>query len=209
MSEEAKNSLSIERVASQLVAIEKIAEADLANREVAEQFVAAAVMANELSKKSKEQDDKVKTEFKRIMKDHIDKNDKVVCYSWTDGKKVTITYSGGGGSISEEDILKELCARYGEEPGDMTGRAWQAFMAITDPAPMPRVLNPDKLAAELKRSERIRAGVEDGTPYVTPELVERSTIIKKPSVVCKVSDISKAEMKRHNEDGFSDCLVVG
>lgn len=196
------------KVEKQIVAIAGMTAMDLRSKESVDALVRTAADIQEQKKQLDAHDKEIKDNFKRMCREEIDANKNVTCYSWDEGKKMTIVLRGGSAEIDEAKLLAKLYEAYGEEPGDRSGRAWQAFIDVTDEVEMPRVLNQDKLAKELIRAERIMQGLEGGAPSVTQQIVEAATTFKKPVVAASLGNITKAEMEAHKVDGYAPVFVA-
>lgn len=181
---------------------------DLSVQEKVSALVKTAHEVNEQSKALKEQDTRVKDEFKRMCKPYTDEGHGVTCYAFDQDMKMTLTLSGGGMELDEEALLKNIYEMYGETPGDKGGKAWRAFCAISDPMEAPRKLNPDKLAYEIAKAQRIAAGRETGEVMVTDKIVQAATTEKKPSLVAKCSKMTKAEIKAHDMGELTETMVL-
>ena len=181
---------------------------DLSIQENVDALVRTAVEINDQTKALKEQDTLVKNEFKRMCKPYTDDGHGVTVYAFDQEKKMMLILSGGSMELDESKLLKEIYAAYGEEVGDKSGKAWRAFCAISDPMDAPRKLNPDKLAYEIAKAERIKAGTESGEVFVSSEQVQAATTEKKPSLVAKCSAMTKAEVKAHKNGELTDTMVL-
>lgn len=181
---------------------------DLSIQESVDALVRTAVEVNEQTKALKEQDALVKSEFKRMCKPYTDEGHGVTCYAFDQEKKMTLTLSGGGLVLDEEQLLKEIYDMYGEVVGDKGGKAWRAFCAVSDPMEAPRKLNPDKLAFEVAKAKRIASGLEEGEVMVTETQVQAATTEKKPSLVAKCSAMTKGEIKAHKTGELTETLVL-
>ena len=199
---------AIEKVEQQMVAIASMAPMDLRSKEHVDALVRTAIEVQAAKKEADAADKDIKDNLKRMCASEIEAGQNVTCYSWDEGKKMTIVLKGGGAEIDETKVLEGLYAAYGEEKGDRSGRAWAAFMAITDEVEMPRVLNQDKLTKELIRAQCIAQGLEDGEPLVTNGIIEAATEYKKPVVAASLSNITKAEMEAHTVDGYAPIFVA-
>ena len=196
------------KVEASIVKISEMQQIDLQSKEKVDALVATAMEIAAEKKSLDEQDKRIKNEFKRMGKTYTDAGNGITCYSWDNSQKITLTLSGGGATISETGILEEIYRAYGEEIGDRGGRAWRAYCEITDPVEAPRVLNPNKLEAALVKAQRIAAGLEQGEPIITKEMVDAATTVKKPSVVCKTSKMSKDEISAHERGELNEVMVV-
>ena len=195
------------KIDAAIVSIDEMQLIDLQSKEKVDALVATSIEIQATKKELDERDKHIKNEFKRMGKIHTDKGEGVTCYSWDNKQKMTLTLSGGGASVDEAKIIESIYKAYGEDLGDRGGRAWKAYCEISDPVPTPRILNPDKLTAALLKAKRIQAGLEEGEIVITKEMVDAATTIKKPSVVCKTSKITKDEIAAH-ERGELDAVMV-
>lgn len=205
---EDSNTRELTKVESSIVAMSEMSEADLMTKEAVDAIVAAAVQIAEDKKAAAEQDKKVKDEFKRMCSRYMDEGVSVTCYSYDSGMKLTLTPKGGGAELDEGKLLESIYEMFGEQVGDKGGRAWAAYCAISDPMDAPRVINPDKLAAELVRASRIANGEEEGTPNVTEQIVKRATEMKRPVYAAGCSKMSKAELSAHDRGELTEIMVV-
>ena len=199
----------IELVKQKAAALASYGANDLADAQKVSALVKTAKEINDQSKALKEQDTRVKDEFKRMCKPYSDVGKNVTCYDFDSGMKMTLIHSGGGIEINEQELLKGIYEMYGEVYGDKGGKAWRAYCAISDPMEAPRKLNPEKLTAEIARANRITSGKEAGEIMVTEAIVQNATTIKPPSLVAKVSAMSKGEKKDHEIGELTDVLKVG
>lgn len=181
---------------------------DLSVQESVDALVKTAVEVNEQAKALKEQDTRVKDEFKRMCKPYTDNGQSVTCYAFDQQMKMTLSIVGGGMSIDEDKLLKEIYDMYGEQVGDKGGKAWRAFCAISDPMDAPRKLNLDKLAYEVAKAQRIASGQEVGEVMVTDEQVQAATTVKEPSLRAACSKMTKGEIKSHDMGELTDTLVL-
>lgn len=200
--------VSLATIKKRTASLASLGTTDLAIQEKVDALVRTAVEVNEQFKAYKEEDDRVKSEFKRICAPYIEHGQKVTCYAFDQGKKMTITYSGGGMSIDDETLLRKLYDHYGESYGDRAGRAWEAFCKVSDPVDIPRKVNEDKLMAEIARSERVLNGIEVGEALVTAEIVRDVAVDKAPSVVAKCANMTKAEVKAHDSGELVETLAL-
>ena len=201
--------MDISIIKERTAALSTLGTGDLADQTKMAALVVTAHEINEQAKALKAEDTRVKDEFKRIVRPYTDEGKAVTVYSYDTGMKMATTLSGGALEIDEQKLLDNLYALYGEVPGDRTGRAWEAFVAISDPVEVvPRVVNPDKLAAELARSERILLGVESGEALLTRNVVQGATVQKPVVVSAKCSAMTKAEVKAHEMGELTDTMVV-
>lgn len=201
--------MSNEIVKQSMVSIAAMQPIDLQSREQVSALVKTAIQVKADKKDADAADKELIDNFKRLCAAEIADGKPVSCYAWDEGKKMTITYRGGGAEVDETELLKSLYEAYGEEYGDKKGKAWEAFKAISDPIEVPRKLNPAKLQAELERAGRIAAGIESGVPKVTAQVVASATTTKKPTVAATLSNISKDEKTRHDKEGWEPVYVAG
>ena len=181
---------------------------DLANSGTVTAMVRTFKEVNDQMKSLKDEDGRIKSEFKRMAKPYTDEGRGVTCYDFEDGLKMTLVLSGGGMEIDDGALLNALHDMYGEPYGDRSGKAWRAFCAVSDPLDVPRKVNADKLAYEIAKAERVRSGAEPGEVLVTGELVSTVTVEKKPTIAAKVSNMTKAEVKAHDMGELTDVLKV-
>lgn len=196
------------KVEKQMVAIAGMSAMDLRNKESVDALVRTAAEIQVAKKDADARDKELKDHFKRMCSAEIADAKNVTCYSWDEGKKMTITLREAAADVDDAQVLANLYAAYGEEPGDRNGRAWAAFVAISDEVEMPRKLNQDKLAKELIRAERIAQGLEDGAPIITNDIVESATKFKPPVASAQLRDITKQEMEAHRQDGYAPIFVT-
>lgn len=201
--------MSNEIVKQGMVSIAAMQPIDLQSREQVSALVKTAIQVKADKKDADAADKELTDNFKRLCAAEIADGKPVSCYAWDEGKKITITYRGGGAEVDETELLKSLYEAYGEEYGDKKGKAWRAFKAISDPIEVPRKLNPAKLQAELERAGRIAAGIDSGVPKVTAQVVASATTTKKPTVAATLSNISKDEKTRHDKEGWEPVYVAG
>ena len=201
--------LDMVKLQEHTAALSSYGTSDLANAESVKALIRTAKEVNDQTKALKEQDTRVKDEFKRVCKPYTDEGHGVTCYSFEDGLKMTLTVSGGGMEIDEESLLRSLYEAYGEIYGDRGGKAWRAFCAVSDPVEVPRKLNEQKLAEEVARAKRIASGVEAGEVMVTDDIVKSVAVEKKPVLSAKCSAMTKAEKKAYEMGELVDVLKVG
>lgn len=199
---------SIEAIQTKTAALSAFGTRDLESQESMSALVRTAVEVNEQAKALKEQDTRVKDEFKRMCKPYTDEGHGVTVYAFDQGMKMTVTLSGGGMNLDEQELLKQIYDAYGEVVGDKGGKAWRAYCAISDPMDAPRQLNPDKLAYEVAKAKRIAAGLESGEVMVTEEMTAAATAEKKPSIVAKCSKMTKAEIKQHDMGELTETMAL-
>lgn len=197
------------KVSEKVLALASMGTSDLSSRESVSALVRAAKEANDAKKAAEAEDSRVKDEFKRMARPYIDEGHGITCYAFDDGLKMTITLSGGGINVDENELLKKLYEMYGEQVGDRGGKAWRAYCAVSDPLEAPRKLNPDKLAYEIAKAARVRAGLESGEVMVTEELVKSVTVEKAPVVKAMCGSMTKAEKKAYEMGELVDVLKVG
>ena len=197
----------MEIIKKEAAALSALVTGDLSNREKAAALVSTAHAINEQYKAIKAEDAKVKAEFKRLCAPYIEDGHGVTVYNFDERQKMSIILSGGGVEVDENALLSKLYELYGEEPGDKTGRAWRAGISVSDPVET-RVLNPDKLAAEVAKAERVRLGVEGGTIRVPGALVAEASVVKAPTVSAKCSAMTKAEVAAHEAGELTEPMEV-
>lgn len=199
---------SLATVEKRVASLSAFGTKDLSVQESVDALVKTAVEVNEQSKALKEQDTRVKDEFKRMCRPYTDEGHGVTCYAFDQEMKMTLTLSGGGMELDEAALLKEIYSMYGEQVGDKGGKAWRAFCAVSDPMEAPRKLNPDKLAYEVAKAKRIASGLETGEVMVTEKQVQAATTEKKPSLVAKCSKMTKGEIKAHSMGELTETMVL-
>lgn len=201
-----ENNLAV--VKEHTAALSTFGTADLAVAEKVEALVRTAHEVNEQSKALKEQDTRVKDEFKRMCRPYTDDGMGVTCFAFDQGLKMVLTVQGGGMEVDEDALLKGIYEMYGEQVGDKGGKAWRAYCAISDPLEAPRKLNPDKLAQEVARAQRIAAGLEAGEIMVTEQVAAAATREVAPILKARCAAMTKAEVKAHEMGELTDVLVV-
>lgn len=201
--------MDLVKLEERTAALSSYGTSDLSDAVSVTALIRTAKEVNDQTKALKEQDTRVKDEFKRMCKPYTDEGHGVTCYSFDDGLKMTLTVSGGGLDIDEDALLRQLYDAYGEIYGDKGGKAWRAFCAVSDPIDVPRKLNEQKLAEEVARAKRIASGVEAGEVMVTDEMVMSVAVEKKPVLSAKCSAMTKAEKKAYDMGELTDVLKVG
>lgn len=201
-----ENSLAVVR--ERTAALSAFGTSDLAVAEKVEALVRTAYEVNEQFKDLKEQDARVKDEFKRMCQPYSQEGHGVTCYAFDQGMKMVLTVQGGGVDVDEDELLKGIYAMYGEQVGDKGGKAWRAYCAVSDPMEAPRKLNLDKLAFEVARAQRIAAGLEAGEVMVTEQVAAAATREVQPVLKARCAAMSKSEVKAHEMGELTDVLVV-
>ena len=196
------------KVSEKVVALASYGTSDLGVQERVDALVATAKEINDTMKAAKADDTAVKDEFKRMCKPYTDEGHGVVCYSFVNGMKMTLSVQGGGMELDENALLAELYRAYGERPGDREGKAWRAYCAISDPVEVPRKLNPDKLASEIAKAQRIASGLESGEVLVNAEMARAATVEKKPVLKAQCSAMTKGELKAHDMGELTETMVI-
>lgn len=187
------------------VEIETLAE----DKEMAAAYVSMALSTNQAYKDAKSRDDEVKDNVKRMCKEHMERGESVTIYDFENSTKLTLRPSKGGAVLDEDALLEQIYLHFGEKPGDRTGRAWEAYCAISDPVANPRKVNPDKLAEQIKIAQQIKLGERDGMPMVTEKMVESVTVVKKPVYSVSASEMTKGELSAVKRGELTDHLVIG
>ena len=203
----AKQMTDLATIQTRTAALSAFGTKDLGIQESVDALVRTAVEVNEQAKALKEQDTRVKDEFKRMCKPYTDDGHGVVVYAFDQGMKMAVTLVGGGMSLDEQALLKQIYDAYGEQVGDKGGKAWRAYCAISDPMEAPRKLNQEKLAYEVAKAKRIAAGLEEGEVMVTEEMAQAATTEKAPTIQAKCSKMTKSEIKEHDM-GELTCTMV-
>ena len=198
---------AIQKIETALKNIEGMTDFDLEVKENVDAIVKAAMEIAAQKKAADAADKKIKSEFKRICKPYTDNNMGVTCYSWDEEQKITVLFSGGGAEIDEDIILEKLYEYYGEERSNKQGQAWRAYCKISDPVERPRVLNTQKIEAILAENDKFDAHIIKEEPVIPRTIIERATVIKAPSIVCKTSKVSKTELEAHNKGEFDEIFV--
>lgn len=198
----------IVQIKKRTAALSHLGTTDLSDAQKMSALIQTAKEVNEQSKALKEQDTLVKDEFKRICKPYTDKGQGVTCYDYETEMKMTVSVQSGSMELDEKTFLEKLYAHYGEQVGDKGGKAWRAYCEISDPMDAPRKLNPDKLAYQLSKSERIASGMEAGEVLVTAAMVNESTTEKPAVIKAQCSKMTKGEIKSHQLGELTEVMVV-
>lgn len=188
---------SIVKIQERVAALSSLGRSDLDVQEQVDALVATAMEVSAEKKEASERDTEVKNEFKRMCREHMDAGEAVTCYSWDNGMKMTLIPKGGGIEVDEVAFLNALYEKFGEEPGDQTGRAWAAYCAVSDPIEVPRKLNMEKLEREV-----LGGGMVDG------ELLGSVSEQKPPTYAASCTKISKAELEAHAKGELDAVTVV-
>lgn len=190
---------AIIKINEKVAALSTFGRSDLDVQEHVDALVATAMEVSAAKKEATERDTEVKNEFKRMCHEHMEAGEAVTCYSWENGMKMTLIPKGGGMEVDEDALVEAIYAKYGEKVGDRTGRAWEAYCAISDPIDVPRKLNLEKLEREILKGA-------DG--YVDGETVRSVTVEKKPVYAATCSKITKAENEAHTRGELDAVTVV-
>ena len=203
-----ENNVSLATIKQRTASLASFGTADLSIQESVDALVKTAAEVNEQYKSLKEQDSRVKDEFKRMCKPYTDNGQSVTCFAFDQQMKMSLTISGGGMELNEDELLKQIYDMYGEQVGDKGGKAWRAYCSISDPMDAPRKLNLNKLAYEVAKAQRIKSGAESGEIMVTDEIVQAATSEKSPTLRAVCSKMTKGEIKAHDMGELTDTLVI-
>lgn len=205
---DAQDTKDLAVIKAEVVKLADMQAIDLADKNKVEALVATALEIGKQKKEISEQDSAVKSEFKRMTKQYTDEGHNVTCYAYDQECKMTVILKGGGKDIDGQLLMEEIYKAYGEEVGDRGGRAWKAYCAVTDPVEAPRVINQDKLTAELLKNERIASNGSTEEVLVSADVVQKATVDKAPTIAASCSKMSAAEKKAHKEGNLDDIMVV-
>ena len=199
---------SIIKVSGREIKMADLTAEDLAKPEVAQAVVAAMHTANDAAKEAKKANDALVSGMKAISAGmELADGQTLTVYDWEGGHKVSTSFSHRGEEVDAKKLLASIYEACGEEPGDKTGRAWRAWVEITDPVES-RQLNEAKLVEYIKKGECIADGVQKGTVAFGKEELAAATNPAALVQSVRVASITKDEKKRHAEQDWSPACEV-
>lgn len=186
---------AISTIRREVVALQQVTRGDLASPEAVESLVKAAAEVNDAAKQYADEKAKVVAKAKALYAPEVEEGRKVTLYGFESGKKVSISFSGGGVEVDDEGVFAAICEAAGCSPDDPTKSALDTWESVT--RPQPRVLDERLLADAMRDSPRLRS------------IVEANTTVKRPSVRATIGNMTKGEVKDHESGELTDNVVIG
>lgn len=194
-------SAQIEKIGKEVIAIQQYKPEDLAEPAKADAFVRIYAEKKEAAEKADLEYEAMKDEAARLTEQYADEGKPVTIYGIEAGKKVCREFSRKETrEITEQSLLAGLCAHYGEDINDRSGKAWEAFKSVTRPVAMPRAIDEEKLEqAMLGQNLKVPAEV-----LQDPQVL----IVKEATFKTMLRGFSAADKKAAASGKLSDVLVV-
>lgn len=181
-------------LSNHVTALTEVTREDLANPENVKSIVVEAVKINDRVKQYKEVEGNLKNHMKGMFSAEIEQGQKVTLYDFDHGKKVTVSSRGSSVEVDDEGLLKALYAHYGEQEGDKTGKAWEAWMAATYQPE--RKVTPDRLQKLTQDNPELL------------KVAQEVTSIKPGSATFSVRDMTNGEQTAHQKGTLTETMVV-
>lgn len=193
--------MAIEKVSKEVLAIKDYEARDLQDVAKANAFVKLFSEKKTAFDLAELEYAAMKEEAVRLTGDYTDSGTSVAIYGVDEQKKVCREFARKEvREVTEETLLAGLCAYYGEDINDRSGKAWDAFKSVTRPVAMPREIDESKLE---------QAMIGQNLKVPTEVFEDPSVVITIPaSFKTVIRQFSKADEKVVSQDKLDSPVVA-